>query len=238
MNDTRSNVRINGDGSVAGGVVGAVTINGAGTVGGDIDATTFRVNGAGTANGNVKAEHVKVNGTATFQGEVHAQEFVVNGDASVQRGLGAGRLTVKGNLRVGGGVAANDVDLGGMLKIGGDCEAESFTGEGLFEIAGLLNAGRIDVRVYGRCSAREIGGESITVREGRRWLGLFGDRKLVTDVIEGDDISLEYVEAKVVRGRNVTVGAGCSIGLVEYSENYSRFDGASVGESRKTEVAE
>ena len=168
---TRTDIKTAGGGTFTGGTYGDVTFNGSGTMNGDVDAITFRVNGAGTSNGRVKAQSVTVNGTAGFNGEVQASEFVVNGDASIRDGAGIGRLVVKGNLSVGGGVAAHEVELQGFLRIGGDCEAESFTGEGGFTVAGLLNAGNIDVAVHGPSSAREIGGERIVVRQPTAALG-------------------------------------------------------------------
>ena len=236
----RNDARIAGDGSISGGSYGTITINGAGTMNGDIDCSTLRINGAGTANGRVKAESATINGAGTINGEIQAAEFNINGDASIRDGAGIGRLSIKGRCSIGGGLAAHDVDLKGELKVGGDCEAESVIGEGTFTIGGLLNAGTIDMRVYAPCSAREIGGEKITVRQPGNGFQSFtqlftfwAEKHLTAETIEGDDVFLELTVAKTVRGRNVTIGDGCRIDLVEYSDNYSRVDGAIVGEARK-----
>ncbi len=241
---TRTDIKTAGGGTFTGGTYGDVTFNGSGTMNGDVDAITFRVNGAGTSNGRVKAQSVTVNGTAGFNGEVQASEFVVKGDASIRDGAGIGRLVVKGNLSVGGGVAAHEIELQGFLRIGGDCDAESFTGEGGFNVAGLLNTGNFDVAVHGPSSAREIGGERIVVRQPTAPLGsltglltIWAEKRLVTDSIEGDVVWLENTTAKVVRGKNVTVGVGCVIDLVEYAESYTPVGAAQVKEARQVSGA-
>ncbi|NTW28477.1 MAG: polymer-forming cytoskeletal protein [Coriobacteriia bacterium] len=236
----RADMKINGDGSLPSGKYGAVTINGAGTVNGDIDAITFKINGTGTSQGRVVAQSITVNGSGTFNGEVQAGEMTVNGDASVRDGAGIGRLVVKGNLSVGGGIAAHQIEIKGFLKTGGDCEAESVTGEGAFTITGLLNAGVIDLKVYGPCSAKEMGGERIVVRQPGSGFSSFtqiftfwAEKRLTADTIEGDDVWLEITTAKTVRGRNITVGSNCVIDLVEYSGTYTPLANAQVKEVRQ-----
>lgn len=237
---TRADVKINGDGSLSGGTYGAVTINGAGTVNGDIDCTDYRINGAGTHNGKLLAQTITVNGTGTFNGEVQANELTVNGDMSVRDGIGIGKLSVKGNASFGGSIASHDVVVRGFMKTGGDCQSESFDCEGAFTVTGLLNAGAVDIKLYGPCSAREIGGEKIIVRQPgggglsslTQLFTFWAEKRLTADSIEGDDVTLELTTAKTVRGRNINIGEGCRVDLVEYSGTYVAAPGASVGEAR------
>lgn len=238
--ETRADVKINGDGSLSGGTYGAVTINGAGTVTGDIDCTDYRVNGAGTHNGRLVAQSITINGTATFNGELQAIDMTINGDTSVRDGAGIGALTIKGNANFGGSIASHNVVVRGFLKTGGDCDAETFDCEGAFTVTGLLNAGVVDVKLYGPCSAREIGGERITVRQPGGGFSSFtqiftfwAEKRLTADTIEGDDVTLELTSAKIVRGRNVSIGEGCRVDLVEYSGTYTIAPGATVGEARQ-----
>jgi cytoskeletal protein CcmA (bactofilin family) len=239
--ETRTDVKINGDGSLSGGTYGDVTVNGAGTINGDIDCTRYTINGAASSNGRVKAGSITVNGQGTFNGEVQATSMTVNGDASIRDGVGISQFTIKGNATVGGSIAAHDISLRGFLKGAGDCQAESFTGEGAFNVAGLLSADTIDVKIYGTCSAKEIGGEKITIRSPQGFQSItqiftfWAEQRLTADTIEGDDVYLEGVTAKTVRGRNVTIGSDCKVDVVEYSDNYSRTDGAMVGEARRVD---
>jgi len=237
---TRMDAKVAGDGALSGGTYGNITVNGAGSINGDIDCLTFKINGASTNTGRVVAQTMVVNGSATINGELQAGLLKVNGDTSVRDGAGVGQLIVNGNCQVGGSVASHQVDLKGYLKVGGDLETDAFSGDGAFQIGGLLNAGLIDLRLHGPASAREIGGERVSVRLGSGWGSLFtffADKRLITDSVEADQVSLEYTTAKVVRGKDVTIGQGCSIGLVEYAETYTPLAGASVGEARRVENA-
>ncbi len=220
--------------------VGDVTINGAGRMQGEIDCVSLKINGAGQADGNVRAQKIVVNGSGTFGKQVQAEEMIVNGDSSIALGAGIGALKVKGRLSIGGGLAAHEVDVRGELKVGGDIETDTLTGEGAFTAAGMINVGVMDIRVWGSSRATEIGGETIRVGAARGFgqtiMSIFGEKRLVADSIEGDEISLENTTAKVVRGVKVTIGMGCNVELVEYTESYDRAADSLVGEARKIEV--
>jgi cytoskeletal protein CcmA (bactofilin family) len=242
--EIRNDIKTAGGGSFSGGTYGDVTFNGSGTINGDVDAITYRVNGAGTSNGRVKAQSVTVNGTAGFNGEVQANEMTVNGDANIRDGAGVGRLIVKGNLSIGGSLAAHDVQLHGFIRMGGDCQAETFTGEGGFTVAGLLNAGNVDITVQAPSTVREIGGERIVVRQPvgslntlTSLLTVFAEKRLTVETIEGDVVWLENTSAKVVRGKQVTLGQGCIVDLVEYAETYTPAGAPQVREARQVSGA-
>ncbi len=239
MTEQVNDARVNGDGTISGGSYATIVINGAGTVTGDVVCKELKINGAGRCTGAVKADLINVNGAGTFDGAVQAGEMVVNGSADVHAGMGIGRLKIRGTCALDGGLAAHEVELRGEIRVGGDLQAERFTGEGRFAINGLLNADTIDLRIHGRSAAREVGGEHIVLRAPEGFssiFSVFSDRRLVTDSIEADEVQLISTTAKVVRGARVTVGEGCEIELVEYTESLQRLAGAQVREERKTEA--
>ncbi len=236
-----NDMRIAGEGSVGGGTYGNVTISGAGRVTGDVTCNDFKINGAGSADGNVTAMLIDINGSGSFSGKVEAKQMAVKGDASVAQGLGVGDLKVKGRLTAGG-VAANTVDVRGEIKVGTNLQAESMTGEGAFKVDGMLNAGTLSFALHGQSTAREIGGDRVSITLGRGFvgasiLGLFTDKRLTVETIEADEIMLENTTAKVVRGTNVRIGAGSDIELVEYSGTIDRAPDARVGEARQVAKA-
>jgi cytoskeletal protein CcmA (bactofilin family) len=241
---TRTDMKTAGGGTFTGGTYGDVTFNGSGVINGDVDAITYRVNGAGTSNGRVKAQSITVNGTAGFNGEVQSNDLTVNGDASIRDGAGVGHLVVKGNLSVGGGLASHEVELKGFLRVGGAFDAEQFTGEGGFNVAGMLNADNVDVTVQAPSTAREIGGERVVIRQPTGniasftgLLTIWAEKRLTAESIEADTVWLENTTAKVVRGKSVTLGTGCVIDLVEYSESYTPGPTAQVKEARQVSGA-
>ncbi len=237
MSDTkaRPNSKVAGTGDVIGGVYGDVTIAGAGRVGGDIDAITFKVAGTADVQGKLTASTASVSGNATFDSDVNAGNMAVSGTAEVHGALKAHLLKVAGSAKIDGRLDAQRVEIRGTTRIGGDVQAEVFDAQGVFSVGGLLNAGTISIRLYGGCDAHDIGGERIEVALGKTWpfLPFFGERNLTADTIEGDVVILESTRAKVVRGGDVRIGEGCEIDLVEYSGTYA--GAAGVKASRKVE---
>lgn len=229
----RPNTKIAGAGNVAGGMYGDISIAGAGTVRGDLDATTLKIAGTADVQGKVVATTVTVSGNGNFYGDVQASTFLVSGNADVKGGVGAGFLKIAGACTIAGSVNAQRLEIRGTTRIGGDVQSEDFNASGVFSVGGLLNAETVTIKLYGGCDAHDIGGQSIDVRLGKPWafLPFFGERNLTADTIEGDTVYLENTRAKVVRGANVTIGTACSIDLVEYSDSLT--GSAGIVSSRK-----
>lgn len=238
----KGDVRISGVGTVAAGEYRDVTVSGTGSVNGDIVAATFKGSGVTSVAGSVKAEHMRVSGTGRIAGSVDAGDIVISGHCEIDGDVHAKSLRVSGTTTVGGSVNADDVDLRGGVKIGGDCEAETFGAQGAFSVGGLVSAQSVRIKLYGTCSAKEIGGGTVDVREDesgwRRFikdLGFLPEKLLNVEAIEADGIYLESTKARAVRGGQVTIGPRCEIDLVEYTESYSADPGSKVTAARKVE---
>jgi len=229
-----NDMKIAGVGSSSGGTYRDVSVAGVGTIDGDIACRTFKVGGMSDVHGNLTADKVDIGGVANFAGDVAAGEMSVGGTADVRGKLTGGTVKAGGVVTVGGGVDVQRVELRGMFTIEGDCQAEVFDGRGAFKVRGLLNAGTVDVQLWGRCEVREIGGERVNVREGRGF-AFFLEQHLYAETIEADEVRLEDTTAKVVRGSLVEVGPGCDIELVEYVTDFKQT-GGTVGTARKVEA--
>lgn len=230
MEKNMMNLEIKGSGSSAGGKYNNVVIKGNGKIDGNLDCICMEVQGHCEVNGNVKSESVKVNGNNSIKGNLDTDEIEIHGEVNVD-----------GNLSIG------KAHIHGMISVNGNCNAESFTMEGAFKIRGLLNAGELELKLHGPSEAREIGGEKIMVKRNgrvkftrlRKMIMPFGfDTGLTTDVIEGDEIYLEYTNAKVVRGNDVELGLGCNIKLIEYHNEFKQHEQAEVGTYKKLEENE
>jgi len=153
----KERVSIAGAGRIGGGTYQSVKVAGSGTIEGDVRAETISAAGSCTIRGSVEAEEVKVAGSGRIAGNVRAEEFRVELKADIVKS--------SGSLRVGQSLRGSFVKTSGSLTVGGDVEADKFVAEGSFEIGGLLTADEIEIRLGGDCSAREIGGERIEVRQ-------------------------------------------------------------------------
>lgn len=240
----RSDLKISGSASAAGGKFDSVLINGDGDINGDVDCNDLKVNGVSEITGNVKTKSGKIKGMATLNGNLKADaSFDVFGMSAISGSVEAKELRIEGNANIGEHVSADRFELKGRVTIKGDCTAETFVSRGAFTINGLLNADAIDIDLYGPCRAKEIGGETIIVRKGGVFklgkliksflLSLDLETRLSVETIEADDIHLEYTKAKAVCGNNVVIGEGCDIGVVEYKSTFEQSNKSKVRENKK-----
>jgi cytoskeletal protein CcmA (bactofilin family) len=245
MNDKGNSASISGAGTIGGGTYTRITISGAGKITGDIIAEELRISGAGKVQGRAEATQIVASGSAVFTEDVVSDEMRVSGSARVEGRAKVKEMKCSGTFKVAGGLSSEYIKTTGDLHVGGDVEAEIFKATGGFKIDGLLSADKVEVHIGGRCQAKEIGGARIEVERGG-WkekgiildglIKLFsggGIAELRTAQIEGDEIRLEDTIADVVRGKEVEIGQGCHITLVEYSESLRIHPNAKVDKQTK-----
>jgi cytoskeletal protein CcmA (bactofilin family) len=238
----RQDLRISGTGTASGGYYNNVMINGEGDINGNLDCIDLRINGTSDIEGAVKTKTSRIFGRVKINGNLGAEQLKISGMLYAHGRANVEDLTIEGTFE-GEDVSAESLNVKGMVMLKGDCNAENFVSKGGFNIGGLLNAGTIDIDLYGTCRAKEIGGEKITVRKGKVFdfskiiksilFSLHLDGMLTTDSIEADDIHLEFTKAKAVRGNNVFIGRGCEIGLVEYKTKFYQSEHTIVKENKR-----
>jgi len=233
---------ISGIGQASGGQYNDAKIEGMARVSGDLECSDMLVNGTMRASGNITSQSLSIQGMSNIAGKLEAARIHIEGTIKIGGRVAFATMNVQGTIQSKRSMNGEEIRLEGLLKTGGDCEAERFIARGGFKIAGLLNAGQIDIRLFGGSSAQEIGGETIEIRreaQGNFLHRLFSyiyhsfSNTLNVDTIEGDDIYLEYTRARTVRGNNVTIGPGCRIDKVEYKNKFHRDSKARVGSSKK-----
>jgi cytoskeletal protein CcmA (bactofilin family) len=232
----RGDLLINGFGSSNGGSFHAVTINGKGTVTGDVECAELDFNGSGSITGDIVVNHARINGHGKINGNMESQVLSVEGEAGVTGNLRVKKLKVSGKVKVGGKIKGEEIKIKGRLTVGEDCEAEMFKAESQFTIGGLLNADLIDITLFADCHAKEIGGQTILIKQKNSLLGFFKPfvrTQLSTECIEGDKIEIENTKAGMVRGNQVVIGANCEIEVVEYSGEFTMDKNSIVKDIRK-----
>lgn len=240
----RGDLKISGTGSVGGGSYNYVKISGAGKVTGSIDCRQLSISGAGKIQGEVRAEDISISGSGKIEGATYCQEVSVSGAGRFLGDVQCKSISTSGSCKIDGGLKGEEVSISGsiaidrkieadIIKVSGiitafGLEGERFYGDGIFKIEELLNADKIDIAIRGRCEAKEIGGEEITIRTGRNNIGGFlqslfsfgyDEGSLRSEVIEGDVLYLENTTARMVRGDKVVIGPGCTIENLEYKSS-------------------
>lgn len=235
---------------------------GACRIGGQVVAGDFKTAGSCSVEGDVRATRFACSGSQQVGGSLIAGSVKISGSCKVDKDVEADQFYCKGRFTVEGLLSADQikVELG---RFGSGCRARELGGErievrggGLFwewdaeelELK-LGKVGRKLEQGLGHLRDRfgigiEIGDIDKLVEEVVR----FGEKiksnieiklddatqaTLQADTIEGDHIVLEHTRAKVVRGKEVTIGPGCAIERVEYSVSLHVDEGAQVEAQEK-----
>jgi cytoskeletal protein CcmA (bactofilin family) len=237
--EAKGDLILSGSSETGGGSFIKVEINGSGKIHGNVDCETLECNGAAKIYGDVTSEHAVIKGSAKVEGDISADKIEVHGNSTVDGNISFREMIIKGHSKLEESLKGDHLLLEGMMKVKGDCEVESAELNGAFTIGGLLSGDRIAIELHGKSKAKEIGGETITVkRSGPAILNLdklikTWSKELHADLIEGDVVKLEYTRAKVVRGTDVEIGPGCEIELIEYRNDLQVSEKAKVNKTEK-----
>ena len=222
---------------------GRVSTSGSCKISGDAVAQEMTTSGSCRCEGNFEIKgKADTSGSFTCRGNLKALELKSSGSTKAGGDAKLGSAVTSGSLTVGGSLTAGDLKTSGKLEVGKDCEAERFEASGLINIGGLLNAEEIVIQLVGPMDSRvgSIGCDKLEVswkRGGMSLLdNLFGLKTggtLTTGTVEGDFISLSHVRADCVRGRDIHIGEGCEICLVEYSGELSVEPSSKIGTRNK-----
>ncbi|MED1202952.1 hypothetical protein [Heyndrickxia acidicola] len=231
----KNNLNIFGSGSSGGGEFHKAKINGEGTITDNIECTELKINGEGTVIGDFKGEFLSVHGNAQITKQVKSKEIRVYGALAAEGDVFADSAKIRGSLDIEGSSKMGLSDIKGSLTVKNDCESERFYFDGSFHVGGLLSADDIKLEMRnGESKALEIGGEHIVIKRKSAFLGLSkSPGMLLTESIEGDRIYVEYTKAKVIRGKNIEIGPGCDIEIVEYQDDLKLSSQSTIKDKRK-----
>ncbi len=238
-----------GSGSLPGGdQYGKISVSGSGRLLGSIRCEALSSAGSCHAERDVEcAGKLSAAGSFRADGDVRAGIFSVSGSAAVGGRIRAGTLKLAGSLHAKDSVEAAVLTGSGTLRTEGGAAVQTVTFSGALHVGGPLRAEKLEWHVGGDSEVHDIGGTEIRIltREaGTSRTGgvlaaisdLFGVRlgRVKADTVEGDKLELDALDAKVVRGREIFVHAGCRIDRVEYAETLDVEEGAVIGEQIPT----
>jgi len=221
----KRDLRTSGATVSTGGEYRDVRVSGASKITSDIVCETMNISGAITVDGNVKADSCKVSGACKINGNVDSDEIKISGGSSITGSLTGKEISLSGGIKVGNFIKSNNLKLTGEITVGGDMECEDFKLEGGIISGGVVNCETCELKLATNSEVKELVGAKIIVKEADSYAvgilkSIFGKGKgsLKVNVIEGDEIYLENTTCERVSGERITLGPGCRIGTVEYSE--------------------
>jgi|LSQX01.2.fsa_nt_gb cytoskeletal protein CcmA (bactofilin family) len=233
---------ISGSGTISGGEYRNVRISGAGKVTGDLKCESFSCSGASNVEGSIVCSDFNCSGSTKVKGDLKSTGTVrISGSTIISGTVSAGEIRSSGSFHAENTVSANSsVSMSGSTRIDGDLIAENITISGLVKVSGLMNGGNVSICPSGNSRTGSIGGTNITIKNDSpnyfiNFIAKFfsnsnSDFSFETDSIEGDKIEIFHTKAKLVRGGVVTIGDGCEVERVEYSESITYSDHCKIGE--------
>jgi cytoskeletal protein CcmA (bactofilin family) len=216
--------RVSGNSVMDGGCYNRISCAGSCKVSSELVCRELKASGSFRACAGVDCNGpVRSSGVFQCAGDLLAGNLSNSGTMTVQGSLKSGDIVSSGSLHVAGSVKGADLRSTGGLTVEGDVEADSFTSTGSLTVGGMVNADTVNIRLsVMKGTVGSIGGAKVVVTRSAS-SGLLtsllkpDSSALVCDSIEGDQIELTGVKAKVVRGADVVIHGGCEIGQVEYT---------------------
>lgn len=222
------NMSISGAGRIAPGEYENIRISGSGKLCGLIRCVSLHTAGACKGESLDCSGQTKAAGSCSFSGDVFSN-----------------KLQCSGSFSCGGNLRTNSLSICGGASVKGDITTETATIIGAIKCKGLLNAETIRIKSDGFCHIGSIGGSNVQIRPEnsssillrmpllarlfrKKWQTI-----QIENHIEADVIEILNVSAPRVSGRIVSIGEGCQIDLVQYSETVEISPKANVGRTEK-----
>lgn len=226
MDNKLHSMNINGAGTYPGGEFDNVSISGNGKIHGDIKCNTFDVSGNGKIIGTINTGEISISGNGKVEGNINAESLDVTGSLKCLKSINSDKVKISGVTKIEEKLQSHTIDIKGVLKVLSDIEAEEVNMDGAITCDGFLNCENLKVNIQGISRISEIGASKVNIKYQRKIfhsiLNIFMPNKfnrLTVENIEGDDITLENCDVKVIRGKNIKIGQNCNIDTIEYSEN-------------------
>lgn len=224
---------ISGSGKIPAGEYKKITVRGSGRLFGKVRCDSFRASGSCKGERIECTEDFKTSGSVSFSEGIGAKNIHASGSLSSDGDITADcEIKLYGSTSCGGNVKCEQLISRGSLKIDGNIDAEGFDASGTMRCGGVLRAKTVKIKADRLMNIGSIYGNVIDIR--RKPFSIFLKRGVkVAASIDTDEIILEHVSCPQVKGRSVTVGKGCKIDLVTYTDEINVSTKAKVGRIEK-----
>lgn len=191
---------------------------------GDVDAINIKSSGSTEFTGNVIAKEARIGGICKIGGNCSIDFIEICGQSTIKGNLQADNITLDGKLKCGGKlIECTNFKLSGTIVCEGDLKTSKAVGKGGL-VLHKIESDNIDLTFNKKTTLGEINGKEINL-VGSKSKGLIskilskGGLLVEIDNINGENIVLENIEAKLVKGNNIKIGENCIIQKIEYTGN-------------------
>ncbi len=194
-----------------------------------IEARAFNIYGDSTLKEKGTLDILSIKGDFKSESELEVKDkAIIMGDSELKADFKGNYIKILGDMKASKNVYFDTLKILGSAEINDNCEGNYFYNKGEVEIGGLLSADKIEIFPKGESKIEEIGGSEITIRKSG-YLDFFSG-KVISKLIEGDNIILENTICNIVRGHDITILSGCSIDKIEYTGKLTIDKKSKVGE--------
>lgn len=193
----------------------------------------LNVRGSQIIHENVQAVTVHVIGHLNVSKNVTTSNLKVSGDCRIAGNCNAGQVNNLGSLRVQH-IKADKVVSAGYLSVAQEAVTGAFYAEGAVKIQSLTANADIEIRLGNKSTIEIMRTRSnIIVKPSSKLINTVMQpfRKLTSESIEGQNITLYRTRAKLVCGEEIVVGPGCSIDEIRYSKSLTVHPKSKVGKT-------
>lgn len=229
--DHKQNLKVMGETQSSGGVFDKVSIMGECTINGSVQANSCKVMGECSVSGDLSSDYFRNMGEVAIGGRLAAAESRFMGETRVKGDCALKQASIYGELFAERNLTGEDLTVRGMLHAAGDVSLERLDMRGGINVEGMLNCDDIDItlKINTDNYVNEIGAGRVSVKRKHAIFSAAPTKRFRAETIEGDHVSLEFTEAKIVRGVDVEIADGCAIDRVEYSGSYKTSGHFDVG---------
>ncbi len=209
-----------------------------------------RIFGSADVLGDVKAESIKVFGSADFKGKCFIDKLTTFGACDFKEYAEIKELNIKGSCIFKDDVKAEYLKIYGSvnfnkkvfrcveIKIYGEATTETLEADAVYihgyvNCTEQINGDYIQIETKHGSRIKEMVGTTIVVKPHYKLFSINNNKQVFVDMIEGDDIYLENVTAKEVRGNKIKIGPRCHIDFIEYHESCEMEDKNAVKKIEK-----
>ncbi len=227
-----NNLNIFANSTISGGTYDNIRVFGSASITGDVEVTKMDVYGSSVFKGTSKITKLKVYGSSSFKGETICQEMDIKGSSSFSSKVKVDILKVYGSVKFNEDIQdSKEVSIYGDVNVK-SLEADKINIKGNISGCELLNGETIEITTNAGATINEIFGSKITIKPNLT--SFFQKTKPVeVNLIEGDNILLENVIAKTVRGSHIKIGDKCEIETLEYRDTVEVSKDSKVNQTTK-----
>ncbi|HAN08979.1 MAG TPA: hypothetical protein DCP90_00015 [Clostridiales bacterium] len=224
-------------------------INGMGKYTENCEQEFIDLNGMVTVDESLECKKAKLDGIIKINNDLIAEEQIEQkGQLKVGNSIKAAVIELKGQATINNSIVGKNIKTDGTINVKkvlfdekcnmkGLITTEQIKGEknSTLQIQGRMSADKVEagnvfINVRGKGSKAKIG----TIIAGK--LEITNESKtteLIIKKIGADKVFVEYAEVQSIKGRDIEIGAGCIVDMVQYSDSIKISPESAVKECKQ-----